>query len=72
MPSWSPDGRFLASGDDAKTIHLWEALTGQRVYVYQGHKCGIRALAWSPTLSPINTRIASAGLDSLILIWQAL
>ncbi|GHO66890.1 hypothetical protein KSC_057820 [Ktedonobacter sp. SOSP1-52] len=68
---WSPNGSFIASGDDEKTIHIWEASTGKLVHIYRGHMRGVRSLAWSPDVSPINARIASGGLDRVILIWQA-
>jgi eukaryotic-like serine/threonine-protein kinase len=45
--SWSPRGRYLASGGLDHTIQIWESATGKQtqMFAYPGHVYG---LAWSP------------------------
>lgn len=66
--AWSPDGKYIASTNGDGTVHVWNAKTGQTVYVYKGQaqEQGVGALAWSPD----GTRIASGGTD--IHIWDAM
>ena len=68
--SWSPDGRWIASGSDDTTVQIWEPATGQLVFIYRGHTRGIRTIAWS-SQGGNEACIASAGLDQVVLIWQA-
>jgi WD40 repeat protein len=61
--AWSPDGKYIASGGDEATVHIWDATTGVRIFTYTGHvsmgpiaaQPGIVVIAWSPD----STRIAS-------------
>jgi WD40 repeat protein len=68
--AWAPGSASIASGGDDSTVQIWESTTGRHVYTYQGHSRGVRAIAWSP-LAGNDARIASAGLDQAVLIWQA-
>jgi WD40 repeat protein len=71
--SWSPDGKYIASGDQTSdpnrtaTIHIWEVATGKTLFVYQGHRNGIYAVAWSSN----GQLIASSGYDGTLQIWEA-
>ena len=68
--AWSPDNALLASGGDDATVHIWESATGRPVFTYRGHTRGVRAISWSP-LTGNDACIASAGLDQVVLVWQA-
>jgi WD40 repeat protein len=49
------------------TVHIWNALTGEDVFVYRGHAAGVNYVAWSPD----GSKIASASADMTVKVWQA-
>jgi eukaryotic-like serine/threonine-protein kinase len=55
--TWSPDVLRIASGADDAAVHVWDAATGNTVFMYRGHAKGVEAVAWSPD----GQRIASGG-----------
>ena len=70
-PAWSPDGRHLAIGDDARphsTVQVWRAEGGKTDFflAYHGHRGEVTALSWSPD----GERIASASMDGMVHIWD--
>jgi WD40 repeat protein len=46
--SYSPDGRFLASGAFDNTIRIWDAGTGRELRTLTGRASWARTLAYSP------------------------
>lgn len=70
--AWSPDGKYIASGAQDKTVQVWDAATGENIFTYHGHFSQINAVAWSPD----SKRIASGGgngvdQDYTVQIWDA-
>jgi len=64
--AFSPDG-LLACADSDFTIHVWEdPRNAKQKYVLNGHTDEIRALAFNPS----GTRLASAGADRVVHIWD--
>jgi WD40 repeat protein len=65
--SFSPDGRFLASGAEEYTVKIWDVETGQEAHPpLRGHKEDIYAVVFSPD----GRWLASAGEDSTIRVWD--
>ena len=67
---YSPDGRLIASAEiSAAAIHLWDAATGKRVALLEGHEGGLKDLAFSPD----GKRLASADefeATSTLRVWE--
>jgi RNA polymerase sigma factor (sigma-70 family) len=65
--AFSPDGRTLAVGDVAGTIHLAELATGKiRHRLTDGHRAGIAALVFSAD----GERLISGSEDTTALVWD--
>jgi len=64
----SPDGTRFVSGNDDKTVRVWDAATGQQVGdPLTGHTAPVESVAYSPD----GTSIVSGGWDSTVRLWDA-
>ena len=66
--AWSSDGKLLASaiGGGEQPIDVWDWQSATRLFRLEGHAIGVTALAWNPEA----TRLASAGGDGRIRVWD--
>jgi cell division cycle protein 20 (cofactor of APC complex) len=45
--SWSVDGAYLAIGDDAGQVTIWDVEEGKKIRVMKGHSARIPTLSWN-------------------------
>jgi len=63
--AFAPNGRWLASGSNDKTVKVWDVSKGALVGTLHGHGYAINAIA----ISPDGKWIASGGVDGTVRLW---
>jgi WD40 repeat protein len=64
--AFSPDGRMLAVGDNARQIRIWEIATGQERLRLEGHRGTPTCLAFDRACRIL----ASGSNDTTVLLWD--
>jgi serine/threonine protein kinase len=64
--SWTSDGMRIISASNDKAVHVWDAMTGNDLRIYQDKSNAVRVVAGSPD----GSRIATAGSDALVRVWD--
>ena len=62
--AFSPEGRFLATGDEGRAARLWDVYSGQQVSSLEGHGGAVTSIAWFiPTSLPPLSSLPSSSSD---------
>jgi WD40 repeat protein len=64
--AYSPDGRFIASGDMDGLVKLWDAQSRVELYTFRSASNRVSSVAFSPD----SQRLAAAGQDTLVRLWD--
>ena len=64
--AFSPDGKFLATGDTNNEVRLYQVADGKQLLMYKGHKGWI----WPITFSPDGRLLASGSDDQTVKLWD--
>jgi WD40 repeat protein len=64
--AFSPDGKFIASGSDDKTVRIWVIATGETLRELTGHSDAV----WAVAFSMDGRLIASGSRDNTVWIWD--
>ena len=64
--AFSPDGKFVLSGSDDRTVRLWSAESGQEVRRLEGHQDWVLSV----TFLPGGKEVLSGSTDRTIRIWN--
>lgn len=62
--AWSPDGAYIATGDQDSTVHFWYAATGEDLQMW-GYPTKVRELAWDPA-----SRWLATGGGADVTVWN--
>jgi WD40 repeat protein len=64
--AWSPDGRYLATGSDDKTVRVSGAERGEELLTLNGHSGEVTSVAWNPD----GKRLVTASSDNTVKVWD--
>ena len=62
---FSPNGKYVASAGQDKTIRLWDIKSGKLISTFYGHRGSVSSVAWSPD----GKKLASTDSEGTIMIW---
>lgn len=66
--AWSPDGKYLVTGDEQAKIFMWDAKTGEKLKEFsrlKGHQRGIQSIDFAPD----GKSFVSVGKDDSMCVW---
>jgi WD40 repeat protein/serine/threonine protein kinase len=64
--AFSPNGQYLASASEDRTIRIWKIASGQEVTAVVGHSAAVRSVAFSPD----GKHLVTGGEDCSVRLWK--
>jgi WD40 repeat protein len=64
--AFSPDDRWIASGNENGRVTIWNASTGQKLLAFAAHERHARCVAFSPD----GRHLATASWDGTVRVWN--
>jgi WD40 repeat protein len=62
--SWSPNGKYIATGDQDSTVHFWITKNGKDLQMY-GYPTKVKELSWDAT-----SRFLATGGGGYVTVWN--
>jgi WD40 repeat protein len=62
--AWSPDGKYIATGDQDSTVHFWYSDSGKDLQMW-GYLTKVRELSWDYT-----SRYLATGGSDTVVVWD--
>ena len=66
--SFSPDGKYVASGSWDKTVKVWNVSSGELMKTLEGHPWHVYSVSFSP--DPDGASIVSGSRDMTVKVWS--
>jgi tricorn protease-like protein len=64
--AYSPEGKYVLTGSEDRTLKLWDTASGKEVRTFTGHRGSVTSVAFSPD----GTMALSGSGDSTLRLWD--
>jgi WD40 repeat protein len=65
---FSPDGKYVVTSSNDKTVRLWDLATGETIRIFSGHTAEV----WDVVFSPDGKYLLTGSADQTARLWDAM